>query len=118
MINVFSGHELYSVRFFYASGNGFKTKGRAALANVHKKRIKTTCEICVKDDNGQYLTIAKGDSIKMPQDMFNKGTGRRISLGNALKNIGAREIRYVIWDAYAHAHKDGHMVKKLDEVAE
>jgi hypothetical protein len=103
---------IFAIKFEY-SARITRTKsafGRSALVDVHKRQIVTICDICVKDNENRHYTIASGMSIKHAMDKFDKGKGRRISLGLALKQIKDRDIRESIWAGYAGNHKDGFLI--------
>ncbi len=107
----------YRVRFEYDNGS---KRGRAALSNIHKKRIVTSACVEVKTGTqtvtltdgaqkqvGVWTPLAVGDSVRDKHDIFNKGKGRRKALGRATCQLGNKALQRAVWDAYFDNHRDG-----------
>lgn len=62
----------------------------------------TDCYIDLRlEQEGLWRQVAAGSSMVHPGDRFEKETGRKVSLGRALKAWGLpREKRRVVWEAY------------------
>jgi hypothetical protein len=95
----------HRVRFEYRHG---KNIGHKALNQIKNRRIITVAKIQKKGEDGTWVDIATGESIRNPKDQFRKATGRRIALGKALKAAQLPlQARLDIWDQYFDQHRDG-----------
>jgi hypothetical protein len=104
MLNFKYNNNTVRVRFVYRNG---RTTGTAALRNIHNKRITTESEISQKDQDGNWSTLAVGESVRHPKDKFIKAVGRRLALGKATKQLPDRILRKKIWDEYFNLCRDG-----------
>lgn len=119
MINFIHGGKNFSIRFFYE--NADDVNDPTPLANVTGKRIKTTCKLSTRTNDGKYDDIAIASSTNHKADLFTKDTGRKMALARALSaqvNINNqlvrifndKESRKYFWIQYFNNHKEG---KKL-----
>lgn len=113
MINFVLNNKNYSIRFFYE--NADDVNDPIPLANVTGKRIKTTCKISLRNNDGKYDDVAVASSTNHKIDIFTKDTGRKMSLARALNTTNNKEIRIFnekeerksIWIQYFNNHREG-----------
>lgn len=93
------------IRFFYKTD-----EENGLLEDACKRRVTTSCEIGIYDNREFKEVLARGVAVKCPEDLLNKGFGRRTSLGRAVKNLmkvvqGDKEgLKKSIWEEYFRMH--------------
>jgi hypothetical protein len=59
----------------------------------------TLCHLDIKEIDDSYTDLEEGEARVHPLDRYNKKTGRKISLANAIQDY-SRADRTAFWDAY------------------
>jgi hypothetical protein len=125
MINFQNNGKTYSIRFFYE--NAEDPKDENPLANVAHKRIRTTCKIAERVEDGKYEPVSQGVSANHSTDLFTKNEGRKLAMAKALQYeriennnpvrvFPSRQQRKEMWFQYFNHHKEGRKLIEAGKV--
>ena len=121
MINFQLNNKQYSIRFFYENADDLNDPN--PLANVCGKRIKTTCKISERTNEGKYEDVAVGTSVNHKSDIFTKDAGRKLAMARALQISNRQErlvnydMRKSMWTKYFEHHKEGQKLINAGKVS-